>query len=563
MTNTNTSYIIDIVVGELAQLARAPALHAGGQGFESLILHHIFFGKWLNLVEHLVWDQRVAGSNPVFPTSYYKHYLWYCYFFYLKYIREDEMNNKAITNRSDDFAKWYTDVVKAAHLADYSNVKGCIVIEPNGYAIWEEIQKTLDKKFKETGHENIYMPLLIPENLMKKESDLINGFAPEAAWVTIGGTKELEERMCIRPTSETLFSDYYSRVVSSWRDLPKKYNQWCNVLRWEKETRPFLRSREFLWQEGHTIHETSIEAEEETKNMLEIYKSLFEDYLAIPVITGRKTEKEKFSGAEYTLTIEALMQNGVTLQSGTSHYFGQKFSKAYDISFTNKNKQTDYAYQTSWGISTRSIGALIMVHSDDKGLVLPPKIAPTKVIIIPIGTDEKVLNTCTKIKEELETKGISTKLDSSAKSPGYRFAEAEVNGIPLRIELGARDLEQGKLTIFKRDTYEKETISLNEDIEAFVTKELEEMQTRMYQKALANRENLTYTCTTLKEVEDIMNTKPGFIKASWCGNQECEEKMKEIKGTKSRCIIEDNPKNKTCIVCGKEAKHLVVWGIQY
>lgn len=473
------------------------------------------------------------------------------------------MNNKAITNRSDDFAKWYTDVVKAAHLADYSNVKGCIVIEPNGYAIWEEIQKVLDKKFKETGHENIYMPLLIPENLMKKESDLINGFAPEAAWVTMGGTKELEERMCIRPTSETLFSDYYSKAVSSWRDLPKKYNQWCSVLRWEKETRPFLRSREFLWQEGHTIHETSAEAEEETKRMLGIYKSLFEDYLAIPVITGRKTEKEKFSGAEYTLTIEALMQNGVTLQSGTSHYFGQKFSQAYDISFTNKDSETEYVYQTSWGLSTRSIGALIMVHSDDKGLVLPPKIAPTKVVIVPIGTDEKVLNTCTKIKEELEEKGISAKLDNSAKSPGYRFAEAEVNGIPLRIELGARDLEKENLTIFRRDTYEKETISLNEDIPSVITKELEEMQQRMYNKALANRENLTYTCTTLKEVEDIMNTKPGFVKAHWCGSLECEEKMKEIKGTKSRCIIDDNPKDKTCIVCGQEAKHLVVWGIQY
>ena len=474
------------------------------------------------------------------------------------------MKNKAITSRDVDFAKWYTDVVRAAHLASYSNVKGCIVIEPNGYAIWERMQQTLDKMFKETGHKNICMPMLIPENLMKKESDLINGFAPEVAWVTQGGQKELEERMCIRPTSETLFSDYYSTLVSSYRDLPIKYNQWCNVLRWEKETRPFLRSREFLWQEGHTIHETKEEAENETKMMLEIYKKFFEEYLAIPVITGKKTEKEKFAGAEYTLTIEALMYNGVSLQSATSHYFGQKFSKAYDIKFLNRNNEQEYAYQTSWGVSTRMIGGLIMVHSDDNGLVLPPKIAPNQVAIIPIGNSELVKSKVEEIYNELNKAGIISYVDNSEKSPGFKFAEAEVNGIPVRIEIGERDLNENKITFARRDTREKIVESLNVDISKYVEKLLNEIQTNLYNNALKRREALTYECRDLAKVEKIMNTKPGFIKAMWCGSEDCELKMKEIKGTKSRCILENHKHiDDKCIVCGKEAKHLVVWGIQY
>ena len=349
------------------------------------------------------------------------------------------MKNKAITSRDVDFAKWYTDVVTAARLSTYSNVKGCIILEPNGYAIWERMQQELDKMFKETGHQNVAMPMLIPENLMRKEGELINGFAPEVAWVTMGGSKELEERMCIRPTSETLFSDYYSDVVKSYRDLPLKYNQWCSVMRWEKETRPFLRSREFWWQEGHTVHSTQEEAEKETRDMLDIYRRFFEEYLAIPVITGRKTESEKFAGADYTLTIEALMYNGVSLQSGTSHYFGQRFSKAYDIKFLNKNNELEYAYQTSWGVSSRMIGALIMVHSDDNGLVLPPKIAPIQVAIIPIGNDPKVLELTKQINNELKENGISTYVDNSDKTPGFKFAEAEVKGIPVRIEIGPRD----------------------------------------------------------------------------------------------------------------------------
>lgn len=474
------------------------------------------------------------------------------------------MANKAITSRDIDFAKWYTDVVNAAHLASYSNVKGCIILEPNGYAIWEMIQKEMDKMFKKTGHKNVAMPMLIPENLMKKEGELINGFAPEVAWVTIGGQKELEERMCIRPTSETLFSDYYSTKVKSYRDLPMKYNQWCSVMRWEKETRPFLRSREFWWQEGHTIHATKEEAEKETKDMLGIYKTFFEKYLAIPAITGKKTEREKFAGADYTLTIEALMYNGVSLQSGTSHYFGQRFSKAYDIKFLNKNNDLEYVYQTSWGVSSRMIGALIMVHSDDDGLVLPPNISPIQVAIIPIGNDPKVLELSHSLYNQLEENDIRVMIDETEKSPGFKFAEAEVNGIPVRIEIGARDLENNNITLARRDTKAKTTVNKDTDIVTVVNSLLSDIQDNLYNRALERRNNQTYEAHTLKEVEDIMTNHPGFVKADWCGNEECELKMKEIKGTKSRCILEDHKLiDGKCIVCGKEAKHLVVWGIQY
>lgn len=474
------------------------------------------------------------------------------------------MANKAITSRDVDFAKWYTDVVNAASLSSYSNVKGCIILEPNGYAIWEKIQQTLDKMFKETGHKNVAMPMLIPENLMKKEGELINGFAPEVAWVTMGGQKELEERMCIRPTSETLFSDYYASKVKSYRDLPLKYNQWCSVMRWEKETRPFLRSREFWWQEGHTVHSTSEEAEKETRDMLNIYKNFFENYLAIPVITGRKTEKEKFAGADYTLTIEALMYNGISLQSGTSHYFGQRFSKAYGIKFLNKDNNLEYAYQTSWGVSSRMIGALIMVHSDDDGLVLPPNIAPNQVAIIPIGDNDEVKSIVEKTYNELKENNISAYVDNSDKSPGFKFAKAEVNGIPIRIEIGKRDLENGLITIARRDTKEKYQIDKNSDIINYIKELMNTMQNDMYNKALKRNNEKTYEAHTLEEVQNIMNSHPGFVKAMWCGNEECELKMKEINGTKSRCILEnEKPIDNKCIVCGEEAHNLVVWGIQY
>lgn len=470
--------------------------------------------------------------------------------------------NKAITKRDVDFAKWYTDVVTAAKLARYSNVKGCIIYEPNGTAIWEKIKENLDRIFKETGHRNVTMPMLIPEGLLRKETELVNGFAPEVAWVTQGGDKVLEERLCIRPTSETLFSDYYHEIVKSYKDLPIKYNQWCNVMRWEKAARPFLRGREFFWQEGHTVHATQAEAEAETKQMLEIYRKFFEEYLAIPVLTGRKTEKEKFAGAEYTLTVEALMYNGVSLQSGTSHYFGQKFSKAYDIKFVTKDNKFDYCYQTSWGVSNRMIGAIIMVHGDDFGLILPPKIAPIQVAIIPATTDEVTTKFAKELEDKLKTSNITSYIDESDKTFGYKLAEAEVNGIPVRIELGKRDLSNGVVTISRRDTREKIQVSLEEDLEKYILNLMDDIQMNLYQKAQKRKESMTYHAKTLTEIKKIMDTQPGFIYAPWCGSTECELKMKEIKGLKSRCITEDN-ESEICPVCGKKSKHIVVWGIQY
>lgn len=473
------------------------------------------------------------------------------------------MKNDKITLRSEDFAKWYTDVVKAARLADYSSVKGFVILEPNGYAIWEKIQSVMDSMFKKLGHQNVYLPVLIPESMLKKEAELVEGFAPEVAWVTEGGSKKLEERLAFRPTSETLFSDYYRSTVKTYRDLPKLYNQWCSVIRWEKETRPFLRTREFLWQEGHTVHATREEAEEETRRMLGTYKEFFEKYLAIPVITGRKTEKEKFAGAEYTLTVESIMQNGVSLQSATSHYFGQKFAKNYDIKFVNKKNEFEYAYQTSWGSSTRMMGALIMSHSDDRGLVLPPKIAPKQVVIIPIKDDEELISVAEKINESLLSKGISSYIDYSDKSAGFKFAEAEVNGVPVRVEIGKRDLENDSVTLVRRDTLEKEIIKLN-DVTNKVVNLMDTIQNDLYDKALNNLKSKTYEAKTFDEVKDIMDNHPGFVKAPWCGDEACELKMKEIRGTKSRCILEnEHCENEHCVVCGKEAKHMVIWGIQY
>ncbi len=474
------------------------------------------------------------------------------------------MKNKAITSRDTDFAQWYTDVVEAARLARYSNVKGCTIFEPNGCAIWERIEEELDKKFKETGHKNVKMPMFIPEGLLNKEAELVEGFAPEVAWVTIGGSKPLEEKLCVRPTSETLFSDYYSEVVRSYKDLPLKYNQWCSVVRWEKETRPFLRSREFFWQEGHTIHATQEEAEKETNDMLNVYKNFFEEYLAIPVLTGRKTEKEKFAGAEYTLTIEALMHNGVALQSGTSHYFGQKFSKAYDIKFLNKNNEWEYAYQTSWGVSNRMIGALIMVHGDDNGLVLPPKIAPTKVGIIPIGKDENILSLARELEAKLKANNISCEVDDSDKTPGFKFAEAEVNGIPVRVEIGQRDLDNGFVTLVRRDTREKITVGVNEDIIPVINELLDSIQKNLFTKAKERMEEMTYTAHSFDEIIDIINTHPGFVKTDWCGEEACELKLKDARGIKSRCILENEKEiDGVCPICGKKSKCVIVWGIQY
>lgn len=475
-----------------------------------------------------------------------------------------QIKNDAITRRSEDFAQWYTDICKKAELMDYSSVKGFIIYRPYGYAIWEEIQNYLNKEFKKTGHQNVYMPTVIPESLFNKEKEHVSGFAPETLICTIGGQTELDDRLIVRPTSEVLFCEHYAKVISSYRDLPKLYNQWCSVVRWEKTTRPFLRGAEFLWQEGHTMHETEEEARTEALQMLEIYDGLGKNCLAVPFMKGRKTEKEKFAGAEYTLTVEALMYNGVSLQSGTSHYFGQKFSKAYDIKFSNRNNELEYAYQTSWGVTTRMIGALIMVHSDDDGLVLPPYIAPTQVMIIPIGDNEEVKTLSNGLCEKLKQNNIRVDLDVSEKSPGFKFAEAEVNGIPIRIEIGARDLENNEITIARRDTKEKIKINKEENIIEFVNKLMIEIQNNLFEQAKIRRDKLTFECHKLEEVEKIMNSQPGFIKAMWCGDEACELKMKEIRGTKSRCILENAKAiDDKCIVCGHDAKQLVLWGIQY
>lgn len=472
---------------------------------------------------------------------------------------------KEITNRDTDFAKWYTDVCKKADLVDYSSVKGSMIIRPYGYAIWENMQKTLDKKFKETGHENLQMPMFIPESLLQVEKDHVNGFAPEVAWVTHGGSNELEERVCVRPTSETLFCEHFKKIIKSYRDLPLLYNQWCTIVRWEKTTRPFLRTREILWQEGHTMHATKEEAVEETLRMLKVYEDFQRNILAVPVFTGKKTDKEKFAGAEATYAIEAMMYDGIALQSATSHYFGQGFAKAFDIKFLNKDNKYETPYQTSWGSTTRMIGEIIMVHSDDRGLVLPPKIAPYKCIIIPIGNDEKVTNTLNKIEEELKEIDITYKVDNSNKTPGFKFSEAEVKGYPIRIEIGKRDLEKGVITLVRRDTLEKEQVSV-EDAIIRVNELLINIQNDMYKKALDRRNSMVYNADTYEEMTEIAKNKNGFIYTNWCGNVECENKIKDDLGLKSRCIpFEDNKPtgDEKCICCGNKATTKIYWAKQY
>lgn len=475
-----------------------------------------------------------------------------------------EKSNKMITSRDVDFAKWYTDVCKVADLVDYSSVKGSMIIRPYGYAIWENIVSVFDRRFKETGHVNVQMPLFIPESLFNVEKEHVEGFAPEVAWVTHGGTEELEERMLVRPTSEVLFCEHYKRIIHSYRDLPLLYNQWCTIVRWERETRPFLRSREILWQEGHTMHATETEAREETLKMLDVYREVQEEYLAIPVITGKKTEKEKFAGAEETYTIEAMMYDGIALQNGTSHYFGQGFAKAFDIKFLNKENQLEHPYQTSWGVTTRMIGSIIMVHSDDLGLVLPPKIAPVAVAIIPIGEDEKIHSLIDNLIIELKRKNIKYLVDTTDKSPGFKFAEAEVKGYPLRIEIGLRDLENGNVTIVRRDTLEKNIVP-NHDAEFIVgecEKLLIEIQENLYNRSKERRDSMIYKANDYKEFLDIAQSKPGFIISDWCGDQACEIKIKEDTTFKSRCIIDENAKGK-CVCCGKDAKYNLYFGKQY
>ena len=468
-----------------------------------------------------------------------------------------------ITSMEEDFAKWYTDVVKKAELIEYTSVKGCMVIRPYGYAIWENIQKELDREFKALGHENVCMPMFIPESLLNKEKDHVEGFAPEVAWVTYGGNEKLEERLCVRPTSETLFCEHYKAIVHSYRDLPKLYNQWVSVVRWEKTTRPFLRSREFLWQEGHTIHATAEEAREETICMLNVYADFCENYLAMPVVKGVKTEKERFAGAEDTYTIEALMHDGKALQSGTSHYFGDGFARAFDIQFTDKDNKLKYPFQTSWGCTTRLIGAIIMTHGDDNGLVLPPKVAPIQVVVIPVAAHKAgVLEKAQELTDRL-SKFCRVKIDTSDNSPGWKFAEYEMKGVPLRLEIGPKDIEKNQCVLVRRDNREKYFVSLD-DLETEIPKLLDTVQDGLFQAALARRANMTYTAKTLEELKDIADNKPGFIKAMWCGSRECEEKLKEYAGVSSRCIpFEQEHIADTCVCCGKPADKMLYWGKAY
>ena len=471
---------------------------------------------------------------------------------------------EAITSMNEDFAQWYTDVVKKAELIDYSNVKGCMVIKPAGYAIWENIQKELDRRFKETGVENVYMPMFIPESLLQKEKDHVEGFAPEVAWVTHGGLNPLQERMCVRPTSETLFCDFYKGDIQSYRDLPKVYNQWCSVVRWEKETRPFLRSREFLWQEGHTAHATEEEAVERTEQMLNVYADFCKEVLAIPVVKGRKTDKEKFAGAVATYTIEALMHDGKALQSGTSHNFGTGFAEAFGIQYTDKENKLQYVHQTSWGVSTRIIGAIIMVHGDDSGLVLPPAIAPTQVMVIPIQQKkEGVLEKADELKSVLVNSGFRVKVDDSDKSPGFKFSEQEMRGIPVRVEIGPRDIENGKCLICRRDTREKIEVDIDKLADK-IAELLTQIQQDMYDRAKKHLEEHTYEATSREEFEKIFAEKSGFVKAMWCGETECEEKIKEDMAVTSRCMpFEQKCLSDTCVYCGKPAKKMVYWGRAY
>ncbi len=474
-----------------------------------------------------------------------------------------------ITSRDVDFAQWYTDIVKNADLVDYSSVKGCMIIRPYGYAIWENIQKILDGRFKETGHENVYMPMFIPESLLNKEKDHVEGFAPEVAWVTHGGSEELTEKLCVRPTSETLFCEHYAKIINSYRDLPKLYNQWCSVVRWEKTTRPFLRTREFLWQEGHTMHATAEEAVAETLQMLNIYANFCEHDLAMPVVKGPKTPSDKFAGAEDTYAIEALMHDGKALQAGTSHYFGDGFARAFDITYKSKENKDEYPHQTSWGMTTRLIGAIIMTHGDDNGLVLPPAVAPIQVVIIPVAQHkEGVLEKATELYNKLSACGIRVKLDDSDNSPGWKYAEYEMKGVPVRIEIGPKDIENGQCVAVTRHNREKTFIALDEMLEGFkdaVAQKLEEVREGLYAIALENRKNHTYDCTTIDEIKTALAEKgDGFVRAMWCGDEECEDKVKELTGVGSRCIpMEQEVLSDKCVCCGRPAKKLVYWGKAY
>ena len=475
-----------------------------------------------------------------------------------------DRNVEQITDMDEDFAQWFTDIVTKAGLIDYSGVKGFFILRPYAFALWENIQTVLDARFKELGHENVSMPLLIPESLLQKEKDHVEGFAPEVAWVTHGGSEELAERLCIRPTSETLFCDHWAHVVRSWRDLPMLYNQWCSVLRWEKSTRPFLRGREFLWQEGHTLHATAQEAELETQQMLNVYADLCEDYLAMPVIKGKKTDKEKFAGALATYTVECMMHDKKALQSGTSHYFGDGFARAFNIQFSDKENKLAYPHQTSWGLSTRTIGGIIMTHGDNNGLSLPPRIAPVQVVVIPIASHKPgVLEKANELVERMKAVGVRAKSDTSDQSPGWKFAEYEMKGVPLRIEIGPKDIEKDQCVAARRDTGEKLPVPLA-GLEARVPELLEDIQTSLYNRAKENLTRNTRAAATLDEAKAILAEHGGFVKTMWCESHECELKMKEETGVTSRCIpYEQERVGDICPICGKASDTMIVWGVAY
>ena len=479
-------------------------------------------------------------------------------------MAQDKRQVDAITARDVDFAQWYTDVCKKAELIDYTSVKGMFIYRPYGYAIWENIQQEMDRRFKETGHENVYLPVLIPESLLQKEKDHVEGFAPECAWVTMGGSEKLEDRLCIRPTSETLFCEHYATVIHSWRDLPKKYNQWCSVLRWEKTSRPFLRHREFLWQEGHTMHATEEEAREETMMILNIYANFMENYLDMPVIRGRKTDKEKFKGAEETYTVECMMHDHKALQAGTSHYFGDGFAKAFDITFTGKDNQLHHPHQTSWGVSTRMIGGIIMTHGDNNGLVLPPRIAPIQAMVIPVAQHkEGVIDAATALMERLQAAGIRTKMDASDQSMGWKAAEYEMKGIPLRVEIGPKDMEKNQCVLVRRDSGEKIFVSLDE-LESTALALLDSIHEGLFNRAKKNLEDHIFAAHSLEEAKKLQEENGGFIKTMWCGELDCELKMKEEGGMTSRCIpFEQEHLGDTCPICGRAAKKMIYWGVAY
>ncbi|MGU3469594.1 proline--tRNA ligase [Paenibacillus sp. D51F] len=482
-------------------------------------------------------------------------------------MSKDKQFVSEITPQGEDFSRWYIDVIKKAELMDYSPVRGCIVFRPDGYEIWEHIKDELDRRFKETGHRNAYFPLFIPESFFQKEKEHVEGFNPELPWVTEAGGEILEERLAIRPTSETMIGHMYSKWIHSYRDLPVLINQWANVVRWEKRTLPFLRTSEFLWQEGHTAHENEVEAREETMSMLETYRSFVEDYLAIPVISGEKTPSERFAGAVDTYSIEAMMKDGRAVQAGTSHYLGNKFAVAFDIKFLDRDNQLQFAHTTSWGVSTRLIGSLIMVHGDDRGLVLPPKVAPTQVIMIPIGppkTRDAVIARVDELYGELKKAGVRVRVDDrSDMSPGWKFNEYEMRGVPIRLELGPRDMENGVCVLVSRVSGEKRVVNQS-DLKDEIQRMLEEIHRDMFEKAKSFREENTHAVDTLDEMKALLDQKRGFVTAGWCGSAACEKQVKEETGATSRNIpFEPAERKEACLVCGGKAEHTVVFARAY